>query len=182
MFAINSWREPYSTIHFDAVFSPTPGTDGKLSLGSPRNAAKSGYCSGLMPYFSCTASGVMRVKSLTPRFGYKTVVFSFTNWNESRSPVQMKTCAFSRSACLAMVAMMSSASKPSTSNVVIPKAVTNSCRYDIWDLNSSGVFARLALYSGKISDRKVLRETSKATATCVGFSEVRRDNNIVANP
>ena len=30
-------------IHFAAVFSPTPGMDGKLSLGSPRKAAKSGY-------------------------------------------------------------------------------------------------------------------------------------------
>ena len=78
--------------------------------------------------------------------------------------------------------MMSSASKPSTSNVVIPKAVTNSCKYDICDLNSSGVFARLALYSGKISDLKVLRETSKATATCVGFSEESRESNIVAKP
>ena len=78
--------------------------------------------------------------------------------------------------------MMSSASKPSTSNVVMPNAVTNSCRYDIWDLNSSGVFARFALYSGKISDLKVLRETSNATATCVGFSDVSKDKSIVAKP
>ena len=65
----NSLRDPYSTIHFAAVFSPTPGTDGKLSLGSPRSAAKSGYCAGVMPYFSNTASGVIRTRSLTPRFG-----------------------------------------------------------------------------------------------------------------
>ena len=52
MFAISSCKEPYSTIHFAAVFSPTPGTEGKLSLGSPRSAAKSGYCSGDIPYFS----------------------------------------------------------------------------------------------------------------------------------
>ena len=96
--------------------------------------------------------------------------------------MQINTSAFSRSACLEIVAMMSSASKPSTSNVVIPNAVTNSCRYDICDLNSSGVLARLALYSGKISDLKVLRETSNATATCVGFSVDSRDNNIVAKP
>ena len=51
-FANNSLREPKSTIHFAAVFSPTPGTDGKLSLGSPRSAAKSGYCSALIPYLS----------------------------------------------------------------------------------------------------------------------------------
>ena len=41
--ARSSVRDPYSTTHFAAVFSPTPGIDGKLSLGSPRRAAKSGY-------------------------------------------------------------------------------------------------------------------------------------------
>ena len=70
-------RLPYSAIHFAAVFSPTPGIDGKLSLGSPRKAAKSGYCAGVNPYFSITASGVIRARSVTPRFGYKTVVFEF---------------------------------------------------------------------------------------------------------
>ncbi len=53
-------------IHLDAVFSPTPGMPGRLSLGSPRSAAKSGYCVGVRPYFSTTASGVKRVSSLTP--------------------------------------------------------------------------------------------------------------------
>ena len=51
---------------------------------------------------------------------------SLTSWNESRSPVQMRISAPSRSACFAIVAMMSSASKPSTSKVEIPNAVTNS--------------------------------------------------------
>ncbi|SLI40586.1 Uncharacterised protein [Mycobacteroides abscessus subsp. abscessus] len=32
-------RSPYSRIHFAAVFSPTPGMPGRLSLGSPRSAA-----------------------------------------------------------------------------------------------------------------------------------------------
>ena len=36
---------------------PTPGMPGRLSLGSPRSAAKSGYCFGVNPYFSTTASG-----------------------------------------------------------------------------------------------------------------------------
>ena len=52
--------EPYSTIHLAAVFSPTDGILGRLSLGSPRSAAKSGYCAGVSPYLSCTASGVIR--------------------------------------------------------------------------------------------------------------------------
>ena len=37
--------------------------------GSPRSAAKSGYCAGVRPYFSSTAAGVNRVISLTPRRG-----------------------------------------------------------------------------------------------------------------
>ena len=49
--------EPNSTIHFVAVFSPTPGIDGRLSLGSPRRAAKSGYWAGVSPYFSCRLAG-----------------------------------------------------------------------------------------------------------------------------
>ena len=66
---MSSLSDPKSTIHLAAVFSPTPGTEGRLSLGSPRRAAKSGYCAGVIPYFSFTDSGVMRAKSLTPRLG-----------------------------------------------------------------------------------------------------------------
>ena len=121
MFSINFSRLPYSAIHLAAVFSPTPGIDGKLSLGSPRRAAKSGYCSGVNPYFSMTASGVMRARSVTPRLGYNTVVFELISWKESRSPVQIKTSNPSSPARLASVAMMSSASKPSTAKCLIPK-------------------------------------------------------------
>ena len=56
-----------------AVFSPTPGMPGRLSLGSPRSAAKSGYCAGESPYFASTSSGVNLVRSLTPLRGYSTV-------------------------------------------------------------------------------------------------------------
>ena len=121
IFSINFSRLPYSAIHFAAVFSPTPGIEGKLSLGSPRKAAKSGYCAGVNPYFSMTASGVIRARSVTPRFGYKTVVFELISWKESRSPVQIKTSNPSDSARLASVAMMSSASKPSTAKCLMPK-------------------------------------------------------------
>ena len=179
---IKAVSEPKSTIHLVAVFSPTPGIDGKLSLGSPRRAAKSGYCSGVKPYFVSTASGVIRDKSLTPRLGYKTVVFSLTNWKESRSPVQISTCNFSFPAFTLSVAMMSSASKPSWANWRIPNALTNSLRKDICERNSSGVLARLALYSGNISVRKVLRETSNATAMWVGFSSFKSEINMVAKP
>ena len=39
-----------------------------------------------------------------------------------------------------------------------------------------------AMYSGNISVRKVLRETSKATATCVGFSSLSKEMSMVAKP
>ena len=76
---INSSKFPYSFIHLTAVFSPTLGTDGKLSDGSPRNAAKSGYCAGVNSYLSNTACGVIRAMSETPLRAYKTVIESFTN-------------------------------------------------------------------------------------------------------
>ncbi len=53
---------------------------------------------------------------------------------------------------------------------------------DTWLRNSSGVFERPALYSGYCSERKVLRETSNATATCVGFSSRRMLINMDVNP
>ena len=180
--ANNFSRLPYSAIHFAAVFSPTPGIDGKLSLGSPRNAAKSGYCAGVKPYFSTTASGVIRARSVTPRFGYNTVVFELISWKESRSPVQIKTSKPSASARLASVAMMSSASNPSTAKCLMPNPWTRSKRKLVCDLNSSGVADRFALYSGKRSERNVFLETSKAVAICVGFSEVIKLISIEAKP
>ena len=62
-------KSPYLTIHLVAVFSPTFGMPGKLSEGSPRNAAKSGYCAGVRPYFSSTAEGVKRWRVDTPFMG-----------------------------------------------------------------------------------------------------------------
>jgi hypothetical protein len=58
---------PYCWMSLVAVFSPEAGMPGRLSLGSPRSAANSGYCAGDRPYFSCTASGVIRRMSETPR-------------------------------------------------------------------------------------------------------------------
>ena len=65
----SSANEPNWLIHFAAVFSPTPGMPGRLSDGSPRRAAKSGYWAGVSPYFSSTFSGVNRVSSETPFVG-----------------------------------------------------------------------------------------------------------------
>lgn len=87
----SSANDPNWVIHLAAVFSPTPGMPGRLSDGSPRSAAKSGYCCGVRPYFSSTFSGVNRVSSETPLVGYSTVVCSDTSWKESRSPVTIST-------------------------------------------------------------------------------------------
>jgi hypothetical protein len=83
---------------------------GRLSLGSPRSAAKSGYCPGLSPYFSVTVAGVKRVISVIPRLVISTVTRPETSWSTSRSPVTTRTSMPSAAACVASVAMRSSAS------------------------------------------------------------------------
>ena len=67
--ATSASKLPNSRIHLAAVFSPTPGMPGRLSDGSPRRAAKSGYWAGVRSYLDRTSSGVNRVRSLTPRRG-----------------------------------------------------------------------------------------------------------------
>ena len=51
-----------------------------------------------------------------------------------------------------------------------------------WLLNSSGVLLRLALYSLYCSSRKVWRDLSKATATCVGTSSRSTLTSIEVKP
>ena len=65
---------------------------------------------------------------------------------------------------------MSSASKPFNSTPGICMAFITSVIKGSCDLNSSGLFALFALYSGNISFRNVSLDTSKAIAKCVGFS------------
>jgi hypothetical protein len=85
-------------------------------------------------------------------------------------------------ACVVRVPMMSSASKPSFSNVVTPSASRTSLISEICPVNSCGDLLRLALYSVYSSERNVLRETSNATARCVGFSSRRTLMSIDVNP
>ena len=106
-----SWlSEPNSATHRAAVFSPTPGMFGRLSLGSPRSAAKSGYWAGVRPYLATTSSGVNRVMSLMPRRVISTVTWSLTSCRLSRSPLTMSTSMPASVAATVSVAMMSSAS------------------------------------------------------------------------
>ncbi len=128
-----------------AVFSPTPGIPGRLSEGSPRSAAKSGYFAGGSPYFSSTFSGVKRVSSDTPFVGYSTVTESLTSWNASRSPVTIETWNPSSAARVASVAITSSASYPATANRRTRIASSSSPISSTCPLNSSGVADRVAL-------------------------------------
>ncbi|SKZ91899.1 Uncharacterised protein [Mycobacteroides abscessus subsp. abscessus] len=64
----------------------------------------------------------------------------------------------------------------------IPRASRTSLVRSTCPLNSSGDLDRCALYSGNISERKVLRETSNAAATCVGSSSRSRLINMEVKP
>ena len=180
--SITSFSEPNWFSHLAAVFGPTPGTPGRLSLCSPTSAARSGYIRGPTPYFSSIAAGSIRAISDTPRFGYSTVTSSLTSWNESRSPLLISTSKPCSDACVASVAMMSSASQPSISVVGIRSASSTSLTSEICPLNSSGDFDRPALYSVYCSERKVLRDTSNATQMCVGCSSRSMLISIEVNP
>ena len=78
--------------------------------------------------------------------------------------------------------MTSSASYPSRSTVTMRSAASTSLTRSTCPRNSSRVVARPALYSGYCSLRKVCRETSNATATCVGVSSRRALMSIEVNP
>ncbi|CAM5693896.1 hypothetical protein SHIRM173S_07071 [Streptomyces hirsutus] len=88
----------------------------------------------------------------------------------------------SASARVASVAMTSSASNPSTAKRGVFIASSSSPISSTWPLNSSGVLERFALYSGNSAERQVLRETSKATAKCVGASSRSVFASIDAKP
>ena len=155
---------------------------GRLSLGSPRIAAKSGYCSGVRPYFSRTASGVNRVISLIPRRVISTVTSPETSCSTSRSPLTMSTSMSCPAACVASVAMMSSASKPGLESRWTPSTSSTSKMRLSWLRKSAGVSRRFALYSTNCSCRNVGSPRSKATATCVGRSSRSTLMSIAVNP
>ncbi|SLI40596.1 Uncharacterised protein [Mycobacteroides abscessus subsp. abscessus] len=73
---------------------------------------------------------------------------SSTNWIESRSPVTMRMRKPSALAWVVSVAITSSASKPSIAMTGMPSAPSTSLVSSTCPRNSSGVWLRLALYSG----------------------------------
>ena len=78
--------------------------------------------------------------------------------------------------------MMSSASKPSISRIGILKPRMMSFTVGIPVFMSSGVACLVALYSLKISSRKVLAEVSNAIPMCVGFCFWMTSSNVLVNP
>ena len=114
--------------------------------------------------------------------GYSTVTRSDTSWKTSRSPEQMRTSNPAASACVARVAITSSASKPSLSTVATRSAASTSLTRETCPLNSVGLADRFALYSEYSAALKVLRDTSKATARWVGLSSRSTLMSIDVNP
>ena len=109
--SISARSEPYSRTHFAAVFSPTPGMPGRLSLGSPRSAAKSGYCAGLRPYFASHLLGREpgHLAHAAPRVQHGDVVVDQLAARRGRRCRSARRCP-AAVACVVTVAMTSSAS------------------------------------------------------------------------
>ena len=72
---------PHCWMRVQAVFSPTPGQPGMLSLESPISPRMSITCKGeSMPHFSQISLGPMTCASLLPTGGRYMLTLSVTNW------------------------------------------------------------------------------------------------------
>ena len=162
----SSSREPYSLISKAAVLIPMPGAPGTLSTLSPAKACTSTTRSGYTPNFSTTPSRSIILFFIASSMTTPPPINCIISLSELMM-VQLPPASRARQA---RVAMMSSASKPSTSLHATLKARVASRVKGNWGIKSSGVGGRLALYLSYISLRKVLPEWSKITATCVGAS------------
>ena len=100
-----------------AVFSPTPGTPGMLSLASPMRAFRSMMWMGSKPYASRKAASVMSLVVVWPmRVDTSfTFVLSVMSWRLSLSPVTTTHAQPAASHFREMVPMRSSASYPASS-------------------------------------------------------------------
>jgi hypothetical protein len=166
---------PYRAISRAAVFSPTPGTPGRPSLGSPRIAAKSAYHRAGTPYFFSTTALSLSSSLATPRPQYSSRVprSSSTSWNRSRSPETTSTGA---GWVAASVPSTSSASYPSTPNAGMPTASSTSsstgiCFSSAFGTSSTSPCAtRCFLYEGTSSTRhRGRQDASSAHTTRSGF-------------
>ena len=97
---------PYSLSRLAAVFSPTPGTPGMLSILSPVSASRSPTWRGGTPHFSSTSLGPYHFSYMESYERRE----SSTSCIRSLSPVTMTTSQPCARARRASVAMTSSAS------------------------------------------------------------------------
>ena len=119
----SSSTEPYSWISFAAVFSPTPGTPGMLSDGSPFNATYSRYFDGGTPNRSSTPASSYRTMSEIPRRLNITWMPGRTSWKKSRSAVTITASIPCSAARTARVPIASSASWSTTRTIGNAKRV-----------------------------------------------------------
>ncbi|MNT32019.1 hypothetical protein D3C72_1678790 [compost metagenome] len=92
------------------------------------------------------------------------VTWLLTSCARSLSPVDTTTFMPAAAACTAKVPITSSASTPSTIRIGQPMARTASWMGSICRRRSSGIEARVSLYSGYMSSRKVFPLASKTQA------------------
>ena len=132
--------DPYVWISLNAVFSPIPGTPGILSDLSPISPFTSINWVGVTPNSSINAFSLYTAVSLTPFLVITTFVCSDANWRASLSPVTIKLSILFFSDSLETVPIISSASNPSISYILIPIRVNNSFIIGNCSASSGGIF------------------------------------------
>jgi hypothetical protein len=124
--AISSSSEPNIWSSCAAVFGPTPGIPGRLSLESPTSASKSPSCLGGTPHFSTTSASpnsLPRPSSFI--VSSSAIAPSRHSCIRSLSDETITTCSPLRSARRASVAITSSASASRACRQTTPIAVTS---------------------------------------------------------
>mmetsp|Transcript_43177 Transcript_43177/g.139405 ORF Transcript_43177/g.139405 Transcript_43177/m.139405 type:complete len:297 (-) Transcript_43177:282-1172(-) len=164
---------PCSPSSFAAVFWPTPGTPGTLSLASPTSASRSTSWSGRTPCLACTAaassSTFLRssntVTLVASRAPASPPLSPLTSWSRSLSEVTIDTAAApSERARATAHAIRSSASTPKREMVGTPRHSAASRMWPIWERSAGGMGARVSLYSGSISTRRAGAPSSKTAS------------------
>ena len=135
----------YSINRFVAVFSPTPGSPGILSDGSPFNARYSTYWFVLKPNLFTKNFSSTKSTSEIPLFVYKIFVFVEISWNVSLSPVTIKTFLFFTLKVLDREPRTSSASKPFLETWGMLNTFKRFWSRGIWILKLSGADDLFAL-------------------------------------
>ena len=144
----SAWATKLSSVpnccsHFVAVFGPTPGTPGTLSVASPTSDWKSTTWAGVTPqsFSSPAASSRSFFRKL------RIVTRSDRSCRQSLSLVQRNTARSRAAPSDANVAITSSASNPSTPTTGMRMASSTWRIIGFWTVSSGGGGGRWALYS-----------------------------------